>query len=220
MFPFQSDVVVRRPSFAVYSLILFNSYVFLRESALGSGEIESFFDLFGLIPARDFSLHAASWLPFFTSMFLHGGFFHLLANMWALWIFGRAVEVSLGSLRFLGFYIASGIGAALTHAYLNPFSEMPVVGASGAIAGVMAAYLILYPRSRLRMFTLLIFYPLIFELPAVVFFLIWFLGQLFSAASVARYGARDVGGIAFSAHIGGFLSGFLLLPAFRKLFRR
>jgi len=155
-------------------------------------------------------------LPFLTSMFLHGGLWHILSNMWALWIFGDAVEGALGSLRFFVFYVLSGLGAALTHAFLHPQSTMPVVGASGAIAGVMAAYLLLFPRSRLRMFTLLIFYPLFFELPAVVFFAIWFIGQLLSAASVAQIGARDVGGIAFAAHIGGFLSGLLLLPVFRR----
>jgi len=216
MFPISSDVRSRGFPLAVYTLILLNVFVFSREVSLGPGAAEAFIDIFGLIPARDYGVQAATWLPFLTSMFLHGGLWHILSNMWALWIFGDAVEGALGSLRFFVFYVLSGLGAALTHAFLHPQSTMPVVGASGAIAGVMAAYLLLFPRSRLRMFTLLIFYPLFFELPAVVFFAIWFIGQLLSAASVAQIGARDVGGIAFAAHIGGFLSGLLLLPVFRR----
>lgn len=216
MFPIKTDVPTRRASVAVYALIILNAYIFSRELSNGPGAAETFIDLFGLIPARDFHASARPWLPFLTSMFLHGGILHIISNMWALWIFGEAVEGALGPMRFLGFYVLSGIGAAWTHAYLNPLSRLPVVGASGAIAGVMAAYLLLFPRSRLRMFTLLIFYPLVFELPAVVFLALWFTGQLLSAASVAQIGARDVGGIAFAAHIGGFLSGFLLLPVFRR----
>lgn len=217
MFPLGSDVTTRRPSFAVYALIILNAYVFWREISLGPSVAELFIGTFGLIPARDFGSKAGTWVPFLSSMFLHGGFLHILTNMWALWIFGKPVEDALGSIRFFIFYILTGLGAALTHAYLNPLSEMPVVGASGAIAGVMAGYLLLFPRSQLRMFTLLIFYPLWFDLPAVVFLVLWFIGQLLSAAVPAQQiGARDVGGIAFEAHIGGFISGLLLLPVFRS----
>ena len=152
-------------------------------------------------------------------MFLHGGLAHLLMNLWSFWIFGDNIEGEMGPFRFLLFYVACGLAAGFAHAFLHPASEVPVVGASGAIAGVMGAYLMLFPGARIRMFTLLVFYPIFFEIPAFVFLIIWFVGQVMSGAMAleqAKSGIGDAGGIAFMAHIGGFIAGILLLPIFRR----
>jgi membrane associated rhomboid family serine protease len=196
-----------------------------RDILTNPARVEEIILAWALIPARDYiSLQDASsitsWVsPYFSSMFMHGGIFHLLANMWSLWIFGDNVENEMGRVRYLMFYLLAGLGAALTHSYLNPYSVLPVVGASGAISGVMGAYLLMFPTARLQMFTLLIFYPIFFEIPAVVFLIIWFLGQVFAGAGSAvneAAGSQEVGGIAFAAHIGGFITGMILLPFFRK----
>lgn len=181
-------------------------------------------EAWALVPSRDLMpYHEAPsvvvWLrPYFTSMFMHGGLLHIVANMWTLWIFGDNVEGALGSVRYLVFYLLCGLAAALTHVVLNPDSSLPVVGASGAIAGVMGAYLFLFPHARIHMFTLLIFYPIFFDLPAFVFLIIWFAGQLFAGTGslLASAKGEEVGGIAFSAHIGGFIAGVLLLSLFKR----
>lgn len=216
MFPIRSDIITRRAPLALYLLICLNFAVFIKELSLGPGEIEDFIEAFGMIPARDFVARPSVWLPFFTSMFLHAGGLHIFLNIWALWIFGAAVEAVLGPARFLAFYVATGVGATYAHAALNPDSSMPVVGASGAIAGVMAGYLLLFPRSRLRMMTLLIFFPIVFDLPAVVFLVLWFAGQLLNAVYSGGPAAGEAGDIAFAAHLGGFIFGLVLLPIFRR----
>jgi membrane associated rhomboid family serine protease len=206
-------------------IILLNVLAFGFELTLGAERVEGFITDHALIPARDY---VSPWLsretltewarPYFTSMFLHGGFLHILSNMWSFWIFGDNVEGSMGKVRFVIFYLLCGIAAALAHAYLNPTSTLPVVGASGAIAGVMGAYLLLFPRAHIHMLALLIFWPIFFRIPAFVFLIFWFGGQLISAGNeiaLERAGVQDVGGIAFAAHIGGFLAGMVLMPFFR-----
>jgi membrane associated rhomboid family serine protease len=177
---------------------------------------------FGLVPAR---YSDPSWaaqfglpftlLPFLTSMFLHGGFLHIVSNLWTLWIFGDNVEDRMGPLRFLVFYLLSGLAAAGVHWITDPTSTMPTIGASGAIAGVLGAYLLLYPRARVVTMVPVLFYPLVFELPAVVFLGFWFLLQLWSGlTSLGSTGA--VAGIAWWAHVGGFLAGMALLQVFKR----
>jgi membrane associated rhomboid family serine protease len=147
--------------------------------------------------------------PFLTSMFLHGGWLHIITNMWALWIFGDNVEDRMGPVRFLIFYLLCGLFAGITHWFMNPDSTIPTVGASGAIAGVMGAYFILFPRSRVIVLLPILFIPLFFELPAIVYLGIWLFSQLFSGTlSVAA--TSDVAGIAWWAHVGGFIAGMLL----------
>lgn len=197
---------------AIIVLLIINCFVFWKEIELGPTGGEALLKKFGLIPLRDFSTTTHFWLPYLSSMFLHGGFFHLFANMWTLWLFGGSVESELGSIRFIVYYICCGLVAAVAHVYLNPTSTMPVVGASGAISGIMGAYLLLFPRSRIKMFTLLIFYPIFFEIPAFIFLIFWFLGQLMAAA--AQGPNVETGGVAFAAHIGGFIAGMALLPVF------
>lgn len=220
MFPVADNRSIKRFPIIVLAIVVLNVWVFFREIRLSPSELENFIIAHSLIPARDFTSFV-NWNPqnVLTSIFLHGGVLHLLMNLWSFWIFGDNVESEFGPLRFVVFYLLCGMVASLTHAVLNPHSMVPVVGASGAIAGVMGAYMLLFPGARIRMFTLLIFYPIFFEIPAVVFLLIWFLGQLFSGAATleqARSSASDAGGIAFFAHIGGFVAGVLLMPFFRR----
>jgi membrane associated rhomboid family serine protease len=157
------------------------------------------------------------WSHLFTSMFLHGSWMHLIFNMWFLWIFGNNVEDSMGRLRFPVFYLVTGLVAAAAFVFFNPTSTMPLVGASGAISGVMGAYLVLYPRARVHtLFFFIIFFRVI-PLPAWLILGYWFLIQLLSSAWTAGGGA----GVAYAAHVGGFLAGVLLVPLFanRRLVR-
>lgn len=222
MFPLRDDNPAPRFPFVTLILIAINLAVFFLQMKIqfrvGPELAENFLTQHALVPARDFSQGLTSLRPYFASMFMHGGLFHILFNLWTLWIFGDNVEAEMGPIRYLAFYLLCGLAAAFTHCLLEPMSKVPVVGASGAIAGVMGAYMFLFPHARLKMFTLLIFWPIFFEIPAFVFLIIWFLGQLMSivpAAEVAP-GAEEVGGVAFGAHIGGFVAGIGLLPFLRS----
>jgi membrane associated rhomboid family serine protease len=148
----------------------------------------------------------------FTSMFLHGSWMHLIGNMWFFWIFGNNVEDSMGHLRFLGFYLLTGLIAAAAHVISIPGSPVPTVGASGAISGIMGAYLVLYPRARVTTLIPLFIFIRFFALPAWVFLIYWFLLQVLSAGAQSPGGA----GVAFWAHIGGFAAGLLLVVPFRN----
>ena len=154
----------------------------------------------------------ASWFTPLTSMFMHGGWAHLLGNLWFLWVFGNNVEDAMGHTRFLLFYLLCGLLAAGTQMVVEPGSLVPMVGASGAISGVMGAYILLYPTVRVHMFTLIVFYPFRFTVPAVFMLGYWFLLQVFGIflADV------EAGGVAFWAHVGGFVSGMLLILVFRN----
>jgi membrane associated rhomboid family serine protease len=157
-------------------------------------------------------------LPFFTSMFLHGGWMHVLGNMWFLYIFGDNIEDYLGHFKYLLFYLACGLFAMATQVLIFPYSNLPTVGASGAIAGVLGAYFILYPRARVLTW----FFVFLFYLPAWVMLGYWFVFQFFAGAatlSMARPG-RDVGGVAVWAHVGGFVAGLLMVKLFGERARR
>jgi hypothetical protein len=154
-------------------------------------------------------------------MFLHGGWFHFLGNMLYLWVFGDNVEDRLGHFRFLIFYLVCGLSAAALHIFTNPYSKMPTVGASGAIAGVLGAYLVLFPRARVLTLVPILFFFQLMELPAVIFLGIWFIFQFFSGAlSLTAGGGSDVGGTAWWAHIGGFIAGVIMVLRFRRKERR
>jgi membrane associated rhomboid family serine protease len=196
-------------------LIVINAVAFLYELLLGP-ELRPFIDAWGLVPARltlalriGEELVPGPALTALTSMFLHGGWLHLLGNMWYLWIFGDNVEDRLGHVRFLVFYLLAGIVAASLHYALNPLSRLPTVGASGAIAGVLGAYLVAFPRARVV--TLVPFFPFfqVMALPAVLVLGLWFVVQFFSGALALGYGAG--GGVAWWAHIGGFAFGFVAM---------
>ncbi len=203
-----------------WALIAVNLLVFFYELTLPEVGLERLFYAFGVVPAQfsapDWALQAgrpsAGVLAFLTSMFLHGGLLHVLSNLWTLWIFGDNVEDRMGPWRFLAFYLLSGLLAGLVHLLTNLDSQVPTIGASGAIAGVLGAYMILYPHSRVVTLVPVFFWPLFFEIPAVFYLAFWFLAQVFSAASSASGG----GGVAWWAHVGGFLAGLLLFRLFLR----
>ncbi len=200
-------------------LIGINAAVYLLQMTQGSS-LNEFFLIYGLVPARytvpeisryfSFGQQAFSLLSF---MFLHGGFLHLLGNMWSLYIFGDNVEDRLGSARYLLFYLLCGLISGLFHLALNAHSQIPTIGASGAIAGVMGAYFILYPHSRILTLIPIFFIPYFVEIPAFVFLGIWFLLQFMSAAGPQAQSS----GVAWWAHIGGFAFGLLALKLFLKM---
>jgi membrane associated rhomboid family serine protease len=155
------------------------------------------------------------YLPFVTNMFLHGGWLHLILNMWTLWLFGRTVEDRFGSARYLLFYLLCGAVASTTHALVNATSEIPALGASGAIAGVLGCYMRMFPLSRVVVMIPILFFPFFFELPAIVFTGLWFLLQVMQGT--ADLFAPSAGaGVAWWAHIGGFVAGFLLTPLLQQ----
>ncbi len=194
-------------------IIVANVLMFLWELSLGP-ELQRAMMQIAFIPAR-------FWVPgyaalnvqtIFISMFLHGGFLHIGANMLYLWIFGDNIEDRLGHMRYFIFYFLCGILAAITHAFANPSSTMPAIGASGAIAGVLGAYLILFPKQRVTTIIPIFFFIMIREIPAVLLLGFWFVLQLFSGVgSLNVRDAEDVGGVAYFAHIGGFVAGMILI---------
>jgi membrane associated rhomboid family serine protease len=222
MFPLRDTIPRRNLPITTWLLILANFLVFLFELTLPLPQFEAFIHLFGMVPARythpDWAVWAGypidDYWPFLTSMFLHGSGWHILGNMWTLWIFGDNVEDRMGSVRFVAFYILCGLAAGLVHWFTNLDSTLPTVGASGAIAGVMGAYFFLFPTSRLIVLVPIFFFPFFFELPAVTFLGFWALAQFLSGTFALVGGVRDVGGVAWWAHVGGFVAGLVLQFAF------
>jgi len=201
MIPLRDIIPSRTTPVVTISLIALNVLVFVYELSLGRA-VDVFTLYYGLVPA------AFSWVNVFTSMFLHGGFMHVAGNMLYLWIFGDNVEDRMGHGRFLVFYLLCGVAAALAQTVTAPESAIPMVGASGAIAGVMGAYFVLYPHSRVLTLIFIVFYVNIVEIPAVVFLGFWFLMQLLSGVgTLAASSGAEAGGIAFWAHIAGFAVG-------------
>ncbi|WP_461210712.1 rhomboid family intramembrane serine protease [Desulfocurvus sp. DL9XJH121] len=222
MLPLRDSIPRVHTPWAVYALIAANTLVFLWLASLSTRDTGIVIHLFGVVPARfshpDMALQAGypefGLYSFITYMFLHGGWLHLIMNMWTMWIFADNIEDVMGPWRFLGFYLCCGLAALAVHYMFNSDSTVPVVGASGAIAGVMGAYFLLYPHARVVTLVPLFIIPFVFEIPAVVFLGIWAAMQLFSG--VASLAGSDGGGIAWWAHAGGFVAGMLLLPLFRK----
>ena len=217
MIPVRDTIPHRHTPVVTWALIAVNVIVFLYELSLEPQDLERLFYLFGIVPARythpewaqQIGLPMDDYWPFLTCMFLHGGWGHVIGNMWTLWIFGDNVEDRMGSGRFLLFYLLTGVLSGLTHWFTNAQSTIPTVGASGAIAGVLGAYFVLFPRSQIVVLLPIFFFPFFFQLPAVLYLLFWFLSQVLSG-TVAGLSASQVGGIAFWAHVGGFVSGIVL----------
>ncbi len=217
MLPIRDTIPRQNPPIATWLLILANSVVFLFELMMPQPVLQQFLHWFGIVPARfthpdwalsvGFPLH--DYWPFLTSMFLHGGWTHIIGNMWTLWIFGDNVEDRMGPVRFVIFYLLCGLAAGIVHCFTNPHSTLPTVGASGAVAGVMGAYFFLFPYSRLVVLFPVLFFPLFFELPAVTYLGFWVLSQVFSG-TLSLGDARQVGGVAWWAHVGGFATGLVL----------
>jgi len=226
MFPIRDTIRSRHLPWMTWLLIAMNAFVFFMELSTTRPAVEEAFYLFGIVPARfthpDWAASVgfpATYWPFLTSMFLHGGWLHVIGNMWMLWIFGDNVEDRMGPLRFLLFYLSCGVAAGLVHLATNTSSTVPAVGASGAIAGVMAAYFLLFPHARILAMLPIFFWPVFFEVPAFLYLGFWFLTQFFSG-SLALAAPSQVSGIAWWAHIGGFAAGILTFWAFLRPRRR
>ncbi len=214
MLPLRDTIRSHRFPLVNWLLIAANALVFLFETQLSPAALTRFIRVFGVVPARIHPLNPLTWLPILSGMFLHGGWFHLLSNMWALYIFGDNVEDRMGGGRYLLFYLLSGAAAALLQVWVMPASRIPVVGASGAIAGVLGAYLVLFPRARVLSLVTLFFFVTFVEVPAGLYLGFWFLTQLFSGFA-ALVGA-NMAGVAWWAHVGGFVFGMMSVHAFTE----
>lgn len=220
MFPFRDNIPTMRFPLVTVAIIVANIAVFLYELTLSSAQTGLFFSEYGMIP-NQISAHG-SWrlqadlpvyLPLATSMFIHAGWLHLAGNLLFLWIFGNNIEDSMGRLRFIVFYLMCGLIASFAQIAIEPASTIPNVGASGAIAGVLGGYLLLFPRARVTTLVILGIFITVIELPAIIVLIFWFVFQLVAgAAGLAGGGGGD--GVAYFAHIGGFAAGLLAIKVF------
>jgi membrane associated rhomboid family serine protease len=216
MIPIKDDNPITIKPYVTIALIVINCAVFLYSFALGRQGFTEFTFKYGLIPAeliqgRDLSpaqygyLATSPYLNVFTSMFMHGGFLHLGGNMLYLWIFGNNIEDVLGHVKFVLFYLLSGIAAAMAFVALSPHSAVPMIGASGAIAGILGAYLVRFPDARVYTIIWLFFIIQVIKIPAIILLGFWFFLQLINSSS-ALY-STSAGGVAWFAHVGGFIFG-------------
>jgi rhomboid family protein len=208
--PLRDVIPSRTTPYITITIIVINALAWLFELSLSRDDLDVFLKLYGLVPAY---LLPATLI---TSVFLHGSWSHVIGNMWYLWIFGDNVEDRVGHGRFIVFYLLCGMVAGIGHVLANPDSGLPTVGASGAIAGVMGAYFVLYPQSRVLTLLPWIFIQVV-EMPAIFLLGFWFLMQLFSAGAIAvTASTHGGGGVAFMAHVAGFAAGALGIFVFRK----
>ncbi len=217
MIPLCDENPTRTVAFVNILLIVVNVAAFLYEISLPNRQsLEALFADFALTPAHVMQAAGAPvvYRTVFTSMFLHGGWLHLIGNMLYLWIFGNNIEDSIGHIKYLIFYLLCGVAAAAAQIAVNPASNVPMIGASGAISGILGAYLLLFPRARvLVLLPIWIFLRFVYA-PAWLMLLFWFALQLISGA--ATFNRMPVGGVAFWAHVGGFVAGLILVPVFKK----
>lgn len=218
MIPVRTSVRGPKPPVATILIVVTCALVFLFQLGLEPEDLDAFVMSFGLVPARMWSTLATTpgafdaWLvPIFSSMFLHGGWGHLLGNMLFLFVFGRSLESNLGALRFAGLYFGGGFAAAFLQALVAPSATVPMIGASGAIAAVLGAYFVLFPTSWVTVVIPIFVFPFFFQLPSLLFLGVWFFQQLFSGAAWALSPlAAKAGGVAWWAHVGGFVAGAAL----------
>ncbi len=202
MFPLRDSQPSENRPYVTFALILLNALVFFHQLSLSDFELTEFFLTHGTVPAN------FAWPSLFTAIFLHGSWMHLIGNMWFLWVFGDNIEDILGHGNYALFYLACGLAGGVGHVALNPASAVPAVGASGAISGIMGAYLLKFPQSRI---TTLVFFFLTVEIPAIFMIGYWFVTQIFSGVGSLAAAQSQQGGTAWFAHIGGFLAGFFLI---------
>ncbi len=222
MFPIKDSIKIPFAPLATYGLILINALVFLYQTSLSPQEQEAFSLAHALIPCRYFNSicpaapisSLTDYLPFIEGTFMHGGWWHLILNMWTLFIFGASLEGRIGRLQFLSFYLVCGVSASLAQAVFNQDSGVPALGASGAIAGVLGAYATTFPRAKLKILILIVVVPLFFTVPALFYALVWFVFQ-FAQGFINLATPSMGGGIAWWAHIGGFVAGLVLIPLWR-----
>jgi membrane associated rhomboid family serine protease len=217
LIPIRDENPTRSFPIVTLSLILANLGIFFYQFTLGSSALELFFAKYALFPSQITTGVAVTpiaikpfFLSIFTSMFIHGGLVHIAGNMLYLWIFGNNIEDVLGHLKFLLFYLAAGLGGAIAHIISSPYSQVPTVGASGAIAGILGAYLILFPYARVLTIVPIFFFIEIIRVPAIILIGFWFILQLFNGFLSLEV-ASGTGGVAWFAHIGGFLAGLILI---------
>ncbi len=227
MIPLRDVIPSRTTPYITVTIIVINALAWLFELELPRDVLPAFLQVYGVVPAnfRGSTLVTSMFLhgagpTLVTSMFLHGSWMHVIGNMWYLWIFGDNVEDRVGHGRFIIFYLLCGIAAAFGQILMDPTSTLPTIGASSAIAGVMGAYFVLYPQSRvLTLIPLPIFWQIV-ELPAIFLLGFWFLMQVFSAGAIAVTSSTGGGGVAFAAHVAGFLVGVGGVFVFRKRQKR
>jgi len=221
--PLRDNILYQGFPTVTWTLLFLNATIFIFEISIPKDLLQQLFNLFGLVPARYSlppwaSIHGLPfdhYLSFVTNMFLHGGWLHILGNMWFLYLFGSRVEDQMGHIRFLVFYFLAGIAANLIYFLVDIHSTIPEFGASGAIAGIMGAYIVMFPRARILTLIPIFFFPFFVELSAFFYIGYWFILQLFSGTlSLTFHGAQ--GGTAWWAHIGGFIVGIVLLPFLRR----
>lgn len=222
MIPIRDDISFRQTPYMTIFIIAANIFVFAIQFLAGSRGSESLIFRFGAIPfeithfqdVADYPVTPfPNFLTLFTAMFMHGGFLHIFSNLLYLWIFGDNVEYLMGHFRFLIFYLITGLIASLAHVLMEPASTVPMIGASGAISGVLGAYFIKFPRAKVLVVIIFFFIQTVY-IPAVFVLGFWFLMQLSSGFSALA--SRELGGVAWFAHIGGFLAGMILVSLFQK----
>jgi membrane associated rhomboid family serine protease len=214
MIPLYDTVRSRKFPVINWMLVGLNALAFFYEIGLEPAELQAFIVANGLIPSQLIANPEREWITIFSAMFLHGGWFHIINNMWVLLIFGDNVEAGMGSFRYPIFYLLSGVAAGLLQTYVLPSSTVPMIGASGAVAGVLGAYLVLFPRSRIASLVPILFIFTIVEIPAMLFLIFWFVSQLYSGLFAIQGGGGS--GIAWWAHIGGFAFGVFMVFFFRR----
>jgi membrane associated rhomboid family serine protease len=211
-----SDQDIRKSGrpWMTWLLVGLNVIVFIYELTLGRTQIEQFFMTYGAVPAQ--ITQGENLLSLFTSMFLHGGLIHIISNMVFLLVFGDNVEAVLGKLGYLGFYLLGGLFAAGAHVIVNPAANVPTLGASGAVAAVLGAYVVMFPRSRVKVLLFWGFFIQMTRVAAMLFVGVWFLMQFLSGLASLAVSTSQVGGVAYWAHIGGFIPGIVLGFLFRE----
>ena len=197
-----------------WMIIIINAGIFIIQVRLPRETVEIIFNTFGVIPIRFVEFHPLAPISLFSSQFLHGGWLHIIRNLWILYIFGDNVEDRIGHIQYLVFYIITGIAGGLLQVVTQPFSNTPMIGASGAISGVLGAYIFFFPRARVLTFVPIFILPWLVEIPAVIFLGIWFLSQFVNVINEASTIVNS--GIAYWAHLGGFGAGFILARRFKQ----
>jgi len=215
MLPIRDTIRSRSFPLVNWAIIILNGLVFFCQSQLSMTGLENFVERFALIPVRVDLADPLTWYPFLTHIWLHGSLLHLISNIWVLYIFGDNVEDRLGSFRYLLFYILGGVAAGLLQYRFSTDPSIPALGASGAIAAAMGAYLLFYPRSRVVTFVPIFLFGGFIEVPSIIFLGIWFTTQVFSGlAELSMPSGMETGGVAWWAHVGGFIFGLLLAKPF------
>ncbi len=222
MFPLKDSIRIPFVPLSAYLIILTNAVIFLYQQSLGPQAAYNLSLHYALVPRRYFDpewaqisgLDPHDYLPFIAGTFMHGGWWHIVLNMWTLFIFGTSLEGRIGRFGFLTFYLASGVIASFAHAYFNMKSTIPALGASGAIVGVLGAYAVTFPRAKITILVLIVILPLFFKVPALAYALVWFGFQFLEGFWQLASGGTG-SGIAWWAHAGGFVAGVIIIPLWR-----